>query len=157
MEKSCVPHGNIISRCNFYTWVIRQLLHLGPEVKWSNTICHNVICWSYVVWNFISTRIHRILLWLSQTTLRAACSNQSNSKTSSHPNLVHASSSLHACCRSIAVWSLLYRTILHLFCYLWESILLPIWISVSSVHYFGGFLQPNKVSRIKSDIILGFF
>ena len=146
MEASSISNSNPVSRRYLCFGFIRQLLHLGSTIKWSDSFYNHVVCRSNVVRNLLPTCIHWILLWIPQTTLRATRPHQSNSKTSPDTNLVHASSSLHPRCWRFTIWCMLHRTILHIFCHLREPILLPFWISVFGIHHFGGFMQSDKVS-----------
>ena len=108
MEESRVSNGNTLSRCYLCFGSLRQLLHLGSTIQWSYPIYNYVVCWCNVVWNLLSTCLYWILLWISETTIRTARPDKSNSQTSSNANMVHASITLHSCCRRFTIRSMLH-------------------------------------------------
>lgn len=146
MEKGGVSDGNSLPWCYLCPRTVCQLLHLGPTIKRSDTFHYNVIGGCHVVWHLLSISLHRILLWIPETTIWTACPYQSDSTTGPHANLVHASCALHSRGWRIAIRCLFHRAVLYFFSYLREPILLPFWISLSCFHHSGSFLQSDKVS-----------
>ena len=148
METGSIFNRHTIPWSNFCAWLVCELFHLGPTIKWSHSLYNYVIRWCNVVRYFIPASIRWILLWVSQATIRTTSPYKSDSTSSSNSNMVHASCSVYSSCWSVTIRSLLHRAVLYLFGYLWKSVLLPFWIPLPSIHHFGSFLQSNKVTYI---------